>query len=137
MLRLHDPRAFMALLLVYAALALGACANNPITAAETHAQKAFAISASYNIVLESAADIVEDRSAPLELRRQIQAAEARTTPVVNELEDAFAEYQVIAAEWRQGQTTEERLNLAADNLARWITNAERALIELAAAVKGD
>ena len=128
--------AYVAVLV--AALTLAGCAGlNPIAAAETPAQHAYAIAASYNVLLESAADIVEDTSAPTELRRAVQATELRTTPVIDALEQSFAEYQVARAQFAAGATTADRLEIATANLAGWLDQAEGALVELAAALGDD
>lgn len=134
----HPLRQIQIVVLAAFAVLVAGCAGlNPLASAETPAQKAYAISASYNIVLESAAEIVEDPTAPIELRRTIQRTEARTTPIVDELEDAFVELTTIRAEYRAGATTEERLQLAVDNLEAWVDRAEAALVDLATAVKGE
>lgn len=124
-------------LLVAAILALiSGCASNPVAVAETPAQKAYAISASYNVILEAAANIVEDTTAPIDLRRAVQAAERRTTPVIESLETAFADYQVARAEFAAGETTADRLDVATRNLESWLSQAETALVEIARAVRG-
>jgi len=117
-------------------VALSACAiTEPVSVAETPAQKAYAISATYNILLESARDLVVDESVSLSVRRAIQNAEAVTTPVLSSLEDAYVDYVVAKAKFDQGQSTAEQLTIVADNLMMWITQAERALIRLAAAIE--
>lgn len=123
--------------LMLAVLVTGCARLNPIAAAETPAQKAYAISASYNVLLESAADVVEDTTAPMELRRAVQQTELRTTPVIESLEASFAAYQVARAQFAAGATTADRLEIAAENLAQWLAQAEGALVELAAALAND
>lgn len=116
-------------------VALSACViTDPVNVAETPAQKAYAISATYNILLESARDLVVDESVSLSVRRAIQNAEAVTTPVLSSLEDAYVDYVVARAKFDQGQSTQEQLTIVADNLMMWITQAERALIRLATAI---
>jgi hypothetical protein len=119
------------------ALAIGGCgATKPYEAAETPMQKAYAISASYNVVLESARDIVVDDSVDIRVRRFIQTVEARTTPTVDELENALALYLVEKAKFDRGQTTAEKLEVVNNNLIYWLDRGELALTDLLAAIKG-
>lgn len=122
-------------LVVLLVLFIAGCSSNPVAVAETPAQTAYAISASYNVVLEAAASIVEDTAAPIDLRRGVQAAERQSTPVIEALEEAFADYQVARAEFAAGETTAERLDVATRNLEAWLTQAERALVDLSRATR--
>lgn len=133
--RISHTLAFVSV--IFAALALAGCQHNPIAAAETPAQHAFAISATYNVLLESAADIVEDTTAPTELRRAVQQTELRTTPVIDALEQAFADYQLARAQFAAGATTADRLEVATVNLEQWLERAEYALVELADAFRDE
>lgn len=124
--------------LLAAVLALSGCAvTEPFDAAETTSQKVFAVTSTYNVVLESARDIVVDESLPLEVRRAVQRAEARTTPIINELEDAFVLYVAESVKFKNAETTEEQLAVVTTNLLTWLDQSELALLELIEAVKGD
>lgn len=121
---------------VLAALALltvaGCVGVNPVAIAETPAQKADMISASYNIVLESATEIIEDENAPLRLRRALQDIVAETAPVIDALDNIFADYVAARAAWELAgtATAAERLEVVSANLDAWIAEAQGALIEL-------
>lgn len=124
-----------AFLLAVVMLTLQACGTtSAIAVAETPAQKAYAISSTYNIILEAARDIVTNEGLSLSVRRAVQNAEAQTTPIVNSLEQAYTDYIIVKAELNLGLSTQDKLTIAADNLADWIIKAERALVDLVAAI---
>ncbi len=123
----------MFLLITWLMLA-GCQSANPIAVAETPPQKAYALERSYNIVLAGALDLVSDPAVSPGIKSNIRSIEKRTTPIVDGLSQAFADYTVARAQFETGQSTEDRLNIVARNLDSWIKQAERALIELAAAV---
>lgn len=123
-------------LLVALVLTLQACETmNPVAAAETPAQKVYALSATYNVLLGSAAELVEDTTVPAPVRRGIQSVEAATTPVIDELERTFAEYQVIRLQLAAGETGQDKLDIATANLDSWISKAEQAIRNLAAVTR--
>lgn len=123
------------MLLIITWLALAGCASlNPIAVAETPAQKAYAVERTYNIVLEGALDLVNDPAVSSGIKSNIRSIERRTTPVIDSLSQAFTDYMVARAQLDLGETTEDRVAILAANLESWIRNAERALVELAAAV---
>ncbi len=123
-------RLFAAILIV-AACAVG-CASNPISVAETPLQKAYAIEASYNIVLEQAVEVARAQPA---LRDRIQTIEARTTPIIDQLGERIVDYTVERAKLNAEQTTAERVAVVAANLEAWIGQAETALVDLAAVLE--
>lgn len=122
-----------------AAIILQACATvaGPFQAAETLPQQAYAIERAYNILLEAAAAVVEDPTTAPEIRTNIAAAEATSTPVIDALDEAVVAYIIAKAELAAGETTEDKLNIAAANLAAWVTDAERAMLALSNAIDGD
>jgi hypothetical protein len=133
MQRIYSYRSSMLLIITWLMLT-GCAASNPIAVAETPAQKAYAIERTYNIVLAGALDLVNDPAVSQGIKSNIRSVEKRTTPIVSELSEAFTAYTVARAKFDAGQTTQDHLATVAQNLANWITQAERALIELAAAV---
>lgn len=133
MQRIYSYRSSMLLIITWLMLT-GCAASNPIAVAESPAQKAYAIERTYNIVLAGALDLVNDPAVSQGIKSNIRSVEKRTTPIVNQLSEAFTAYTVARAQFDAGQSTQERLAVVARNLADWITQAERALIELAAAV---
>lgn len=131
----RSPFAFLALLVTVAALE--ACSVNPLQVAETPAQRAYALERAYNIVLENAVTIVENPATPEGLRERIRDVEASTTPLIDALSNAFASYEYARAEFELGESTEERLAIAAASLEEWLTRAEQALIELSRAIRSE
>lgn len=62
---------------------------NPLEAAESVDQRAYALLNSYAAVLEEAADIARDPAVPIELKRALARAEAAATPAVEALNAAL------------------------------------------------
>src|SRR4030095_7938834 len=85
------------------AAALSACVLDPFKTAETPAQRGYAIEASYNILLEDALEIASAPTTTASVRDAIQAAEARSTPVIDSLSDALASYEIERAKFEAGQ----------------------------------
>lgn len=129
---LKPLRLMQAAMLVCAIALVQACANNPLAIAETPLQKAYAIEASYNIVLEQSIEVA--RAQPT-LRDEIQAVEARTTPIIDSLGQAIVEYTVERAKFAQGMTSAAAAEVVARNLDDWLTRAEAALVSLATALE--
>jgi len=122
-------------LLFITMLALAGCQSiNPMSIAETPAQKAYALERSYNIVLAGALDLVNDPAVPAGVKSNIRSVERRTTPIVDNLSQAFADYTVARAALSSGTGSQERIEVIAANLEGWIKQAERAIVELANAV---
>ena len=120
--------------LLFLCVTLMACGANPFKYTETPAQKAYAIERAYNIVLEGALDIVRSPAVEEWTKSCIRRVEAQTTPVINELSDAFADYEIVRAQLSQGESSDEKLTIAAANLEDWVRRAEAALSQLATAV---
>lgn len=111
--------------------AIAGCASNPIAIAETPLQTAYAIEGSYNIVLEHAVELAESNQG---VREAVLRVEARTTPIVDSLSTAIADYVTARSALALGEGDEARLAVVAANLETWIAQAQRALVDLAAAV---
>jgi len=109
---------------------LSACALNPFQAAETPAQRGYALEASYNIVLEDALAIASAPTTSASVRQAIKDAELKSTPTIVSLSDALAAYEVERAKFEIGQTTAERVEIVANNLATWVEEAKKALVAL-------
>ena len=134
---LKQIRGFQVLLMMVMVFTLQACAyTSPYEAAETPGQKALALLGPYDIIQADAEGVVNDASIPLSVRRAVQRAEDVATPVILELDKAFAKYQVISAQLAQGQSTQEKLDIATANLNDWIRQAEEAIADLGTAIAG-
>lgn len=135
-------------LLLGAALALTpACASlnvgatrfeNPISAARTLDQQAYALLNAYAAVIEEATDIVRDPSAPLAFKRALGQAERVATPGAEMLQIAVTAYVRARADFEAasgaGQPALERaataLTVAAQRLSQAIEAARTPISEL-------
>ena len=136
-----------ALALACALAATPACASlqlgetrleNPIVAARTLDQRAYALLNSYAAIIEEATDIVRDPAAPLGLKRALGQAERAATPVAQALEIAMAAYLRARADFAaassEDQPTLQRaasaLDIAARRLGQAIADAQAPIREL-------
>lgn len=119
------------------AFALAGCQGaNPIKAAETNEQRAYAAYGTFVIVQEKAADLVEQPNIPRGVKLRIIGAEERAKPVADSLLDAYTEFLIVKAEFDAGQTSEERFVIAANSLDNWVTQLVPLLNELIRNVRG-
>ncbi len=132
----NKPQISWFLLLLNVAL-LSACqAINPMGAAETNAQRAYAAYGTFVIFQEKAADLVEDPNVSRSAKLSIINADERAKPVADNLLDAYADFLVAQAEFMAGRTTEEKLLIASNNLNSWVTRFMPTLNDLIRNVKG-
>lgn len=97
--------------------------------------RGYAIERSFNIILEDALVIASAPTTQPNITQAIQRASASGTDVIDELSDSLALYAVERAKFDAGQTTVEKLTLAANNLEVWIDRAGAALLALQAAFR--
>lgn len=127
-----------ALTLTPACAALHLTAPNPIAAAQTTDQRAYALIQSYGALIETATTVVRDPSVPMEVKRAIGRAEAAATPSVQTLEIAFSAYlrahAAYVAASRADDSTLTRalnaLNAASRVLGQAINRAQAPVSEL-------
>jgi hypothetical protein len=111
---------------------------NPVSAANTLDQRAYALLHSYAAVIEEATDIVRDPNAPMAFKRALGQAEAVATPAAETLEIAIAAYINARADFEtstsESQPTLERaamgLTIAARRLGEAIAAAQAPVTEL-------
>ncbi len=127
-------RLYKQFFLLFVFVALAGCSTNPFKYTDTPAQKAYAIERAYNIVLEGALDVVSSPATSASIKSSIRRVEAQTTPVIDSLANAFAQYEVVRAQLAQGESSDEKLAIAAAELDNWVRQAERALAQLANAI---
>jgi hypothetical protein len=104
----------------------GTTIENPVTAARTLDQRAYALLHAYAAVLEEATDIVRDPAAPIALKRALGRAERAATPAAEALEIAVAAYVRAHGEFDAAagdQTGRERAKIAAEIAARRLSEA--------------
>lgn len=111
---------------------------NPVSAARTLDQRAYALLHSYAAVIEEATDIVRDPNAPMAFKRALGQAEAVATPSTETLEIAIAAYMNARTDFEaatsESQPTLERaatgLTIAARRLGEAISAAQAPVTEL-------
>lgn len=119
------------------AIALAGCQSaNPMAAANTNEQRAYAAYGTFVIFQEKAADLAEDSAIPRGVKLRIIQAEERAKPAADSLLDAYTEFLVIRAQFDAGQTTEEKVLIASNNLNDWVTRLLPLINELVRNVKG-
>ena len=111
---------------------------NPVSAARTLDQRAYALLHSYAAIIEEATDIVRDPAAPMAFKRALGQAERIATPAAETLEIAIAAYVSARADFEaatsESQPTLERaatgLTIAARRLGEAIAAAQTPVTEL-------
>lgn len=123
-------------LLLFAVALAGCQTANPIGAAETSGQRAYAAYGTFVIFQEKAADLAEQPGIPNGVKLRIIAAEERAKPVADSLLDAYTEFLVVRAQFDAGQTTQDKVLIASTNLNDWVTRLLPLVNELVRNVKG-
>ena len=120
MMKVIQQRYFTFLLLL-TALGLQACASiNPIAAAETPDQRAYAIFGTFTIFSEKAADLAENTSLPRSIRLGLVNAQEDARPIVMSMLEVLDEYETIKAQIDAGGTGQNRFVIVANNLNSWV-----------------
>ena len=114
----------------------GCASTNPMAAAETAEQRAYAAYGKFVIFQEKAADLVEEESISDDVKLGIIQAEEQAKPVADGLLESYAEFIAIKAEFDAGETSEERLVAAANSLNDWVTRLAPLINELVRNLKG-
>jgi hypothetical protein len=89
---------------------------NPVAAARTLDQRAYALLHTYAAIIEEATDIVGDPAAPMAFKRALGQAERIATPAAEALEIAIAVYARARADFETA-SNETQLERAATGLA--------------------
>jgi hypothetical protein len=117
--------------------ALAGCQSaNPIAAAETPEQRAFAAYGTFVILQETAADLVEDPAIPRGVKLRIIQAEERAKPVADSLLVAYTAFLIVRAEFDAGETSEQQFAIASRELNSWISELAPLMNELIRNIKG-
>lgn len=123
---------------VAGAFALHGCASNPVAAANTLDQKAYAIYGTFVIVEEQGAKLVSDPTTPAAIKAAIRSTDARAKPTADALTTALHQYDTAVASVKAGGPgTAGALSTAQANLTTWIAQASTDVNALVAAVKGN
>jgi len=133
--RLTDPFRFFIFFMLFGLVALAAaCANSPLSLAETVEQKYDAVRLTYDALLTPAVAAIEDEALPIEARRQIQSLVQQSATVYALGIDLYVEYRAARAAFAAGDSPESRLRIATDNLERWADRLETVLDSIALAL---
>jgi hypothetical protein len=108
---------------------------DPFEHADTVQLKAYALERTYNVVLTWGVTLLADPAVPESVKQLVRDAETTTTPTVEALAAAAADYDLLRVQLAAGQTTDERLLIAAANLENWLATAERNVAAFAGIVR--
>ena len=145
-------RPFRVLALAIALAATPACASlplgetkleNPVAAARTLDQRAYALLHAYAAIVEEATDIIRDPAAPRAFKRALGQAERVATPAAETLAIAVRAYVRARADFEAGsgddqsvvQRSATALTVAAERLSEAIQAAEAPIAELEGLVR--
>ena len=117
--------------------------ENPVAAARSLDQRAYALLHAYAAVVEEATDIVRDPAAPLAFKRALGQAERAATPAAETLGIAVrayvrarADFEAASGESRPAlQRSATALTIAAQRLSEAIQAAEAPITELEGLVR--
>lgn len=104
-------------------LGAGCASLNPVKAASTSEQKAYALYGSFVIFEEQAAKLYQSPTASARVKAALKAADAAAKPVADKLLDATQAVLAIKVEIAAGTSTTDKLVIALQNLDRYITEA--------------
>lgn len=134
---MHDIKKLAAAVCVVAMMALSACGSlNPVSRAETASQKTYALYGTFVVFEEQAAQIAQDSNVSLEVKRSLAAADAVAKPVMDKSVDLALTVDGIREDLAEGNSTEELLVIATENLMKWYLDAVPKVQALVAAVRG-
>jgi hypothetical protein len=117
--------------------------ENPVAAARTLDQRAYALLNAYAAVVEEATDIVRDPAAPLAFKRALGQAERAATPAAETLGVAVRAYVRARADFEAAsgesqpalQRSATAFAIAAQRLSEAIQSAEAPIAELEGLVR--
>lgn len=134
-MKLNNLIAFWAGFLLIAFIA-GCQSANPIAAADTNEQRAYAAYGTFVIAQEKAVDLVERSNVPRGVKLRIISAEERAKPVADSLIDTLSEFNEIRAEFDAGETTEDAVIAVSNSLDGWVNRLVPLVNELIRNLKG-
>jgi hypothetical protein len=134
-----DPKCHplvVGLLVVLAVSTLSACTSLGVTAAKTAEQRAAALLGDFTIYQRASLLIAEDPTVLPEVRRAVADAAIKAKPVADQLDEALRQYRAVSGALAAGQTTDEKVAIAAANLNRWIVELTPLIRNLSDTIKG-
>jgi hypothetical protein len=126
------------LLVLTAGFMFASCvaALNPVAAAKTTEQKAFAIYGEFVVFEEAAAKIAKDPSTQLSVLQALRMADTKAKAVMDTTLNAALDVIEIERQIAVGQTTQDKLLIATTNLQSWVDQGTPLVNDLIKAVKG-
>lgn len=117
--------------------------ENPIAAAQTLDQRAYALLHAYAAVVEEATDVIADPATPLPFKRALGQAERAATPAVETLQITVTAYLRARADFEAAsgasqpvlQRTATALSIAARRLNEAVAAAQAPISELEGLVR--
>lgn len=101
-------------------VALTGCNVLAVNRAETNEQRAAALLGDFGLYQKASVHIGEDESVPVAVRKAVLDAVIAAKPVADQLDIALRDYRMIRVQFGVGQSTEEKLEIAAANLQNWV-----------------
>lgn len=128
--------ATIALALAAAGMFLGGCQHLGVQEAQTTEQKAAALLGDFGVFQRAALAIGSDATVPENVRRAVLDAPIAAKPAVDQLDEALRSYREIALQLKAGATTDDKLHIAATNLATWVARVAPQIKALRATIEG-
>ena len=124
-----------AILLVAISLSTGCASINPVASAKTLEQKVYATYGSFVVFEVQAAELVSSPDVPPEVKALIKKADSVAKPAADAMFDAAVQLIKIKSDLAAGQTTDEKVLIATQNLNRWYMEAEPKILALITTIK--
>lgn len=123
-------------ILVAMVICSGCQSANPVAAAQTPEQRAYAAYGTYVIFAEEAATLAENPTIPNHVKAALVRAEEAAKPAADALLAAVRQADTIAAQVAAGTTPQEKYVIALNSLNSWVTTSVPLINALVSAVKG-
>lgn len=108
--------------------------SDPVAAAQTTEQQAYALYGTFVIYEEVGASIAVDPATPDALRSLIKRVDAVAKPAADAMLGGARDFVKAKALVDQGQSTEEKVTITSANLVNWVADAKPKILALQCAV---
>jgi hypothetical protein len=134
-LKLH-PLAVALLCLVVLLPVLGACTALGLTSGQTGEQRASALLGDFTLYQKASLQVGSDETVLPEVRKRVLDAAIAAKPAADELDKALRQYRLIKRQLEAGETTDQKVAIAAVNLQNWIQQVGPLVTQLRTLVEG-
>lgn len=117
------------------AVAMVGCVSDPVRAAKTPLQTAYAALQDYETAQQFGLAFVEDKNTPAAVKDGLIKAESAATALVHPTRVAAQTVEQIRKDLQAGKSTQEQLAIATQNLNQWTLNLQKAVDEFSAAIE--